>query len=346
MSGSNTEVRNECASDALPGEPSALDNPLAWANSLMLSDEELESIADPSWAYENLIIDGHIILIPAEPNGGKTTVMAYVAGEIVKRGYSVYYINADISAGDAKSFDRLAREKGVRPIFPDLKLGESMESILRNLMDDLEKGHRFDRTVFVFDTLKKIIDVLNKQHAKLLFEMLRKLTGRGMTIVLLAHTNKHKDINGDPIYEGTGDMRADVDEMIYFLPVKNTDGSMTVTTKPDKVRGSFAPISFEIDGVRNVRPAEEVVDVDGILEARTQMEADAGVIDAIQVAIAEGARLQKDIVEACRHADIGERRVKAVLAQYCRGVESEGGPAPLWFKQRGDKNSYTYSLLC
>ena len=46
-------------------------------------------------------------------------------------------------------------------------------------------------------------------------------------------------INGKPIYEGTGDLRSDVDELIYFIPEKHEDGSMTVSTDPDKTRGKF-----------------------------------------------------------------------------------------------------------
>ena len=114
-----------------------------------------------------------------------------------------------------------------------MKVGLSMNSVFIELEKLADSTHRLDNIVFIFDTLKKIINVINKAHAKQLFSILRKLSAKGMTTILLAHTNKYTDDNGHPIYEGTGDMRSDVDELIYLLPQKHSDGTMTVTTHPD-----------------------------------------------------------------------------------------------------------------
>lgn len=345
MAGTNSVEESQRFQDGLAAESKALENPLAWVDDLILTEDELDNIAEPQWAFPNLIIEGHIILIPAEPNGGKTTIMSHVAGDLIKAGYEVCYVNADIAGTDAKAFHTNAIQRGVKPVIPDMKQGQSVQGVLEKLLSQAKEGVQFHRVVFVFDTLKKILDVLNKAHARELFAALRKLTGRGMTIILLAHTNKHKDAEGNPIFEGTGDMRADVDEMIYFLPVKNPDGSMTVTTKPDKVRGSFEPITFEIDRDRNVRLSEVFVDAQKECLIRNQMEVDTAAIEAIKVAIAEGAHLQKDIVTSCGDVHIGERTVKSALRRYCAGESENQNLPPLWSKERGDKNSYLYSLL-
>ena len=50
----------------------------------------------------------------------------------------------------------------------------------------------FSGQVFIFDTLKKMTDVINKRAAKDLLATLRGLSTKGMTIILLAHTNKYK----------------------------------------------------------------------------------------------------------------------------------------------------------
>ena len=81
---------------------------LDWTQEFELSKEEADAIADPEWIIPNLIISGHIVLIPAEPNGGKTTIMFHLAGQMVSEGYNVFYVNSDISGGDAKPLVALA----------------------------------------------------------------------------------------------------------------------------------------------------------------------------------------------------------------------------------------------
>ena len=46
--------------------------------------------------------------------------------------------------------------------------------------------------VWFFDTLKKMANVIHKDSLKHVLGLMRKLSGRGMTCVLLAHTNKYK----------------------------------------------------------------------------------------------------------------------------------------------------------
>lgn len=42
-----------------------------WMQDLTLSEEEADAIANPDWIIENIVIQGHLIAIPAQPNGGK-----------------------------------------------------------------------------------------------------------------------------------------------------------------------------------------------------------------------------------------------------------------------------------
>jgi hypothetical protein len=75
------------------------------------------------------------------------------------------------------------------------------------------------KSVIVLDTLKKFGDMMNKSKSKLFNSLLRTLTTKGITVVCLAHTNKHDDKDGKPIFEGTGDLRNDFDELIkLFTP--------------------------------------------------------------------------------------------------------------------------------
>ena len=113
-------------------------------------------IAHPAWAYENLIIAGHLIVIVAEPNGGKTTIMLNsVAPELVKAGFRVFYVNADVSGSDAKEMVEVAQEAGFTLMLPDMT-GGSMQQIVDKLAEMAEARDDYSGTVFVFDTLKNV----------------------------------------------------------------------------------------------------------------------------------------------------------------------------------------------
>ena len=68
-----------------------------WANEYEFSDEQIEALCDPEWVYPNLIVQTHIVVIPAPPNGGKTTLMLWIASEISSN-CEVLYISADVAA--------------------------------------------------------------------------------------------------------------------------------------------------------------------------------------------------------------------------------------------------------
>lgn len=287
-----------------------------WVNGFVLSEEEADMIADPEWIYPNLIIQGHVIAVPAPPNGGKTTIFTWIAGQI-SRDWQVLYVNADVSGGDAKSMITDAKANGYEMLLPDMKVGRSMEDVVRQLEEMNMVDADYSRIVFMFDTLKKMTDVINKSKSKQLLKTLRGLSAKGMTIVLLAHTNKYNDADGKPIYEGTGDLRADVDELIYLIPKKNEDGSMTVSTDPDKIRGAFQPITFTITADRQVTPCAEFVDVAAVKQADQQREKDETIIEAIREAILAGKYKQTEIVQHCKETyNIGWRTVNAVLSRY------------------------------
>ena len=331
----------------------SLPDHLNWASEFELSAEEADAIAAPEWIIQNLIISGHIVLIPAEPNGGKTTIMFHLAGQMVNEGYNVFYVNSDISGGDAKPLVELAKINGFTLMLSDMKAGMSMDDIIFKLIEMSEAPDHYDGVVFIFDTVKKMLNVINKNSAKRFFKLFRKLSAKGMTVILLAHTNKYKDAEGNPIYEGTGDMRSDVDELIYLIPQKHDDKSMTVTTQPDKVRGAFEPITFNIAPDRTVTLQNEVVNTTLANQIADELKKNQGVIDSISQAILDGSTSQKDIIKYCADNDgHGERIVKKVLIKYTiNGDEPETSDAnvkietKIWSKAKGGKNSSIFSII-
>lgn len=343
---SATEIQQQDNSSNIPQTSTIFD----WTNDFILSEDEANSIASPEWIIPDLIISGHVILIPAEPNGGKTTIMFYLAGVMAEQDYKVFYVNADISGGDAKPLVKIARDLNFSLLLPDMKTGLSIDHVILELVDLSKSVQRLDDTVFIFDTVKKMLNVMSKSAAKLFFQLMRTLSAKGMTIILLAHTNKYPDKDGNPIYEGTGDMRADVDELIYLVPQRNDDKSMIVSTVPDKQRGSFKPISFSIAVDRTVTILGDVINT---LAANKQAKVkikDDPIITAINAAIEAESTSQQAIVDYCSsHHNIGERLVKTILGKYAKDFDDPSSDAMadnhLWKKERGERKSYNFSVL-
>jgi hypothetical protein len=307
-----------------------------WMQDFVVSDADLAKIADPKWVYPNLIIHSHILVIPAPPNGGKTTLMLWIAGEIAEE-YDVYYVNADVSGADAKKMAEKARGR-YTIMFPDMKIGLSMDDVVTRLEEMNQKDADYGNMVFIFDTLKKMTDVISKGKAKQLFKTLRGLTGKGMTIILLAHTNKYKDADDKPIFEGVGDVRSDCDDMIYLESQKHQDRSMTISTVPDKERGDFEPLTFDVSRRREVTPCE-FIDIKKDKKLRRQRAKDNELIEAISDFLSDGNANQGDIIKFCKPLGFNNKRIRDVLKLYSQE------PSKIWHAQKGEKNSWNYELL-
>lgn len=343
---SATEITQRENSSIEPQSSTTFD----WTNDFILSKDEANAIASPEWIIPNLIISGHVILIPAEPNGGKTTIMFYLAGVMAKQDYKVFYVNVDISGGDAKPLVEIARDLNFGLLLPDMKTGLSIDHVVIKLVELSLSTERLNNTVFIFDTVKKMVNVMSKDAAKRFFQLMRTLSAKGMTIILLAHTNKYPDKDGKPIYEGTGDMRADVDDLIYLIPQRNDDKSMIVTTEPDKQRGSFKAISFNIAPDRTVTILGDVIDTIAANKQAKVMIKDEPIINTINAAIDAGNASQQAIVDYCStHHNIGERLVKCILGKYAKDCDGSSSVAldenHLWKKERGERKSYNFSVL-
>lgn len=311
--------------------------PLDWKERFKVSRTEIEQIADPDFIIRGLVVAGLSHAYCAEPNAGKTTLFMHFAAQMADR-YSVVYVNADIAAAHAKEAWHQAEEGGFDLLLPDMAgEGLSMGDVVKNLEATAAKNVDLSGQVWIFDTLKKMTDVIQKAAAKRLYATLRKLTANGMTVIALAHTNKYLSADGKPIYEGTSDLRSDFDNLVYLLPKKNPDGSLTVSTEPDKQRAALERLTFEISADRIVSAAE-YVDVASSIVEEFQLEKDSPDIEAITEALQTGLAKQIEVISFCKERySIPRNRVRTVLKRYS---------GELWDaeKQFAAKNAWRYTL--
>lgn len=264
----------------------------AFLSDVALREKDVLKMADAVFLLPNQVVRGHVLVNASPANGGKTALWVHNSAALSAMGLRVIYINVDGSPGDLKRHFAHATKHGYTVIAPDARDGKSTADVLEKIKAIAAGSHPCDDYVFIFDTLKKFVDVINKSHAKEFYKVLRSLTVKGATVVLLSHTNKYRDADGKPIFEGTADLRNDVDELIYLDSAMNQQtGCLEITTRPDKVRAAFKPVSFSID-VQNDR---KVTELNAVVTIRPKAERE--LLDLILDAIRAGHHSQGAIAQ-------------------------------------------------
>jgi len=318
------------------------EDPFKGLLTMEVTEEIIKNIADAKFAWRQLIPQGHMIVLCAEANGGKTTLMVHISAEIAKDGYRVLYINADASASDIKYYKHHAMDYGYTLINPDLTNG-SADKVVDELRHLSVNNSDFSKTVIVLDTLKKFGDMMNKTKSKDFNSLLRTLTSKGMTVICLAHTNKYSDKDGKPMYEGTGDTRNDFDELIYLIPARNPDGTTTITTFADKKRAAIVDESFLIDADREISVLESRIDTLAIKEYQRHLQEDEGVIQFILTNIKAMSKSLTELKAIASQSGEGYSRNKLekVLKRYTAG----NCPNPKWLSSPAATYGHKYAMI-
>jgi hypothetical protein len=207
--------------------------------------------------------------------------------------YALLPETPDISSVHLKEAYRKAKVGGYTLLCPDIKPGVSMEHVIDRLYMMAQSDANLSNYTVVIDTLKKLTNVINKAQVREMYQMLRALTGRGATVICLAHTNKYKqEENGMqwPMYEGTGDLRSDFDALVLLYAYSGDYGEITTSLywreqgcDWAKVRGIVEPLSWTIDkhDNRKVTDLDEWVDTMALKKATIEVKQVSDVITDI-----------------------------------------------------------------
>lgn len=309
-------------------------DPMAALARWAVTDEQVHQMKETRVVWRSLIAEGHVAAWCAPPNGGKTRLALFAAGELTAAGFKVLFFQEDAGAGDLIGLHEHARRHGYTLLNSTLSNSTPLEQ-LSTLNALAKSGSSLSGYVMFFDTLKKYADLMSKGGAREFFRLMRALTQRGATIVLLGHTNKHRGIDGKLIFEGVGDVRADVDELLYIEASEKTPaGVVTLTVKPDKVRALLREASFELDTqAMKLTPLDHVVDVAAQAKAAAQRAEDADLIAAISAALASGGMKHAELVAAVQRAtSCGASKVRTVIDAY--SALNPTDPDALWCETR------------
>lgn len=326
----------------LPEQPA---NPLEALMRFAVTDEQVEAMTATRMIWRDIIASSHMAAWVAPANGGKTALATHAAGELAGDEYKVFYFQEDASAGDLPALFAHAKTHGYKLLNSTLA-GCVPEEQIKVLRDLAKGGSDLAGIVIFMDTLKKFTDLMSKGGARTFFQLMRALTQRGATIVLLGHTNKHRGIDGKLIFEGVGDVRSDVDELLYIEATdKDPTGIVTLTMKPDKVRCIVKETTFRLDTrTMEVQALNHVIDVGAIRDAEQRRKEDAELIAVIQRLLSDGGMPHTKLVDMARSANGAKKsHIADVIERYAATGDDDNGA--LWNETRLATNNARHISL-
>ena len=306
-----------------------------------------------------LAISGQITVFYAAPNTGKTLITLKLVSESIANdnaGENVFYINLDdtyeglitkAELGDRYGFNVLGPEVFTKPL-----------ANFTEVVDKVIKEQSAGEAVFILDTVKKFVDVMDKKASSQFMNICRRFTAAGGTIIALAHVNKRTNDSDEGIPAGTSDILDDCD-CAYVMNNMGEATSTAGTTRAveflqKKARGPSAQravYQYRVipDEYFMMLSSVKLVDgdeADRISQLRAidvEKEKDLDIIAAIMNFISPTKPTpQSQILTKLAGPDgFSRRRLVYCLKRWSCPAE-EGG---LWVLKKGDANSNCYQLL-
>ena len=180
-------------------------------------DEMRSMLRNAKYVVPGMVMTGTCSQFYAWPNGGKTLfIMSQLrlqieAGNI--RGQDIFYVNEDDNFEGFLTKCEIARSYGFTMLSSKRSKDDEVRDprdILKLIIAAADSGD-VDGMVFIFDTMKNFVSVMDKSVAPAFFSALRRITANNGTVILLGHANKNLGPEGELIYEGVGDIKADID---------------------------------------------------------------------------------------------------------------------------------------
>ena len=210
---------------------------------------ELESrLAKEREVIPRMINTGTVSLVYAPSGAGKTVwilgnLFQSIRNNLIK-GSDVIYFNEDDGARGVLQKAKLGDKHGMTMVTlansPDPSL-RTTEDALR-LLSYIRMEGEADGKIVICDTLKKFAPVLSKETMRQTMHVFREFAAEGGTVILLGHCNKHRSMDGRLIYEGVGDLKADVDNMFGLDPLNDKFApwqELLVINEKDRSQVSF-----------------------------------------------------------------------------------------------------------
>ena len=339
------------------------DSPLARFRDFSItgdSDELRKQMLADVFVMKDVALLGQWTAIYASPNMGKTLLTLWMLCEQIKAnvidGDKVFYINADDNYRGMTEKVEIAESFDMGMFVPNLK-EFSVDKTLP-IMAKLAASGEARGTVFVLDTLKKFTDLMDKRVSSDFGRVAREFVTAGGSLIVLAHTNKHKDAEGKGIYSGTSDIVDDADCVFIIDKVGEceelTGKKITVEFSNTKSRGDVASklgFTYSKGGQSYSELLDSVkrVDEKGLegtkldIERKKQLDIDGDIIIAASQAIKAGINTKDALIKEIKKGTAeSTAKVRKIIETRAGGDYAQGHR---WEVKAGDHNSKIFSVL-
>jgi len=321
------------------------------------SEAMKKKMLDDKYILGEIALLGQATVLYAKPNTGKTLLTMFMLAEkVIKKeidGSKVIYVNADDTHRGLVQKLEIAEQTGfgmIAPGYQNFRADTLLITIAKLIKTDTAHG-----VIIILDTLKKFTDIMDKRKASEFGRIVRAFVSKGGSMIMLAHTNKHRDTEGKLIYSGTSDIVDDVD-CAYIMDSGEPDGLRTsVIFENIKSRGDVAKTAGYSYSAKEKQSYWELLDSVMIVDEREretakkqqsierEIEKNSVLIAAIIECISEGITLKTDLVDESRkRSGESKKKVIAILSKYCGNSFKKGHR---WFEKKGDRASKNFELL-
>lgn len=288
-------------SGAFPLDNNLINDSLAEMKAQMLNDV---------FVLDGIALLGQLTTIYAKPNAGKTLTTIFMLIESIKagriKGADVYYINADDSGNGLVSKGYIAKQYGfgmIAPAYNGFKSDDLVGKLKQAISEDTARGK-----IIVLDTLKKFTDLMHKTKGSEFMKVAREFTLKGGTMIMLAHANKNRGMDGKIVAGGTSDITDDCDCVYLLDEVTKTVTTKTVLFENIKKRGNNAQeLSFSYwlssENYEELLKSVQRLDFETIEKTKREsqinamLEKDKHAIEAITEGIKQGNHKRTDLVK-------------------------------------------------
>jgi hypothetical protein len=312
------------------------------------------ALVDPVFVLGAMALLGQSTFFFAGPGTGKTLTCLFLLMRSLMSGVlgkvKVYYINLDDNVRGLFEKFPLIHEHGFM-LISDNYYGFSANKLI-GILEQMAKDGSARNSVILLDTVKKVVNVMDKKETSRFMTAVRRFVLKGGTFIGLAHTNKHLDDSGNPVPGGTSDIKDDAD---CTYVIREVDGGAETNEKfvefeckkqrgPNVARAAYAysldrDISYA-DLLLSMRELEPGHMSTTKLAAKEHSE--ASVIEVIRTCLAEGFDSKMKLAtETGKRANVSRRHAGQVIDRHT-------GDDPLehhWRFRIGGHGAHIYQLI-
>lgn len=246
-------------------EPDALQK-LAQLSVTHQIEEMALNMKNDDFVIEGMVPRGTTAHFYGWPGVGKTLFFERFIIDGIQAGNmnpeKIIYVNADDNYTGLYTKALIARKHGYNMISPQYS-GVKNQKIIMMIAEVARTGNAEEVVIFL-DTLKKFVDMMNKGAQKAFFDVLRGINTKGGTVIIAGHANKHKNADGELIFEGTSDTKSDIDILYAMYQISERDSEdQMVEFRCEKDRGAIdQKVSFTYQKAKGMRYIDMVMSIE------------------------------------------------------------------------------------